>query len=320
LDEALDYARVSEMAECDTPVPAASLEELNLLAEVLANLDQGGFTMLKKLADLIRVAMGAGGATIVVEGTVANSGDAVVEPILVEAIREADQSAGQITVGPRSRPYSAGDVDKLRHYAKLAGHLLTAAARQRQWRTEAMTDLVSGLYNRRYLTEVLEDLLAQARIERFRVTVVLFDIDDFKSYNDTYGHAAGDEIIRVIAKLFKAHCREHDLVTRYGGDEFCVVFWDADQPRVTGSEHPVDALSVLRRFREALKSHRCESLSPSAQGQLTISGGLASFPWDASTTSELIGRADEALLKAKAAGKNQVFIFDRDHQISATDP
>jgi two-component system cell cycle response regulator len=141
----------------------------------------------------------------------------------------------------------------------------------------------------------------------------------------TYGHTAGDEIIRQVGALFKAHCREHDVVTRYGGDEFCVVFWDADSPRVAGSTHPSDALKVLSRFQEALRGHRCTAIDADhgidadAGGSLTISGGLASFPWDASTTDDLIDRADQALLQAKRAGKNRVFVFGEDPLAAAPD-
>ena len=137
----------------------------------------------------------------------------------------------------------------------------------------------------------------------------MFDVDDFKSYNVTYGHAAGDEIIRHIGCLFKSHCREHDVVTRYGGDEFLVIFWDADEPRVAGSSHPTDALTVLSRFKEALRERPCEGLGDDIRGRITISGGLASFPWDASSSRELIDRADQAMLMAKKAGKNQVLVF-----------
>ena len=309
LDQALDYMQMPGSALDEPPAPAASLEEIEMLGDLLANLDEDGFTVLCKLADLIRLALGSESATIVVEGSAATSGGTVVEPVLVEPIRRQGRTIGQITVGHRRGPYRSSDIAKLRHYARLSSHLLAAANNQRQWRAEAMTDLVSGLRNRRYMERFLDDLLQRAAAERFRVTVLLFDVDDFKSYNDKYGHAAGDEVIQRIGQLFQAHCREHDVVTRYGGDEFCVVFWDADQPRVAGSAHPSDALTVLARFQEALKSYDCASLGAEARGRLTISGGLASFPWDASAAKELIAKADQALLQAKQAGKNRVFVF-----------
>ncbi len=318
LDAALGYVADDAESDAATP-PMVALDELASLQEVLSALGEEPYALLHRLADMVRGAMGSAGVTLVVAGSAASSGETVANPVLSEPIVRDDQAVGQISVGPRAAAYRAGDVQKLAHYAGLIGQILATADEQRKWRREALTDSVSGLYNRRYVMRFLDDLLIRARTERFRVTVLLFDIDDFKAYNDTFGHGAGDEIIRQIGQLFRTHCREHDLVTRYGGDEFCVVFWDADQPRVAGSDHPTDALSVLGRFQSALKTYRCTSLAPDTQGQLTISGGLASFPWDAASAGELVEKADQALLKAKQAGKNRVFVFG-DHEGDCADP
>jgi diguanylate cyclase (GGDEF)-like protein len=286
-----------------------ALAELASVGQAVAHLDDEPYALLTRLADLVRLAMGCTCATVIADGSAASSGGTAADPVLSEPLKRDGKAIGQVTIGERSAPYSAGDIAKLRRYAALIADMLAAADRQRHWRRAAMIDDLSGLYNRRYVHAFVDDLLERARVERFRVTVLLFDIDDFKNYNDTYGHTAGDEIIRQIGGLFQAHCREHDVVTRYGGDEFCVVFWDADRPRVAGSTHPSDAISVLARFQEALKTHRCTAAGREISGRLTISGGLASFPWDASTTGELIDRADRALLRAKQAGKNRVFVF-----------
>lgn len=314
LDAALGYVR-DEQGRV-SKAPTFSIDELGHITDAVASLDGEPYALLCKLADMVRSAMGSAACRLVADGSAATSGSAVFEPALSEPVVVDGSPIGQVSVGPREGGYGPGDSEKLTHYARLVGQLLRTAGAQRDWRQRALVDEMSGLHNRRYAMQFLDDVLDRARNERFRVTVLMFDVDDFKTYNDTYGHDAGDEIIRHIGCLFKSHCREYDVVTRYGGDEFLVIFWDADEPRVAGSSHPTDALTVLNRFKEALRERPCEGVGEDIRGRVTISGGLASFPWDASTSRELIARADQAMLMAKSAGKNQVLVFGDSAPIS----
>ena len=186
--------------------------------------------------------------------------------------------------------------------------LLSVARRTQGLHLLSITDHLTGSFNRRYFYEATEQVLARARKENFRVTLLLYDIDDFKRYNDTYGHAAGDEILRDTAAMMKQITRAQDIVARIGGDEFAVLFWDADKPRSPNSRPPETALALADRFRKAVHKHAFRSLGPEARGTLTISGGLASYPWGGTSVRELLSHADAALRHAKSSGKDAIRI------------
>lgn len=170
----------------------------------------------------------------------------------------------------------------------------------------ALRDELTGIWNRRYFNRFLERILRRAATDRSQVTVLMFDIDDFKLYNDKYGHATGDDVLREAARLMLSVVRDHDVVARIGGDEFAVIFWDNEKPRKPNSEHPQDVVAAARRFQDAICSHRFPKLLDKAIGRLTVSGGLASFPWDGRTPCELLARADAMALQSKNQGKNAI--------------
>ncbi len=312
LDEGLRLARPgAPVPPCAAEMagPAVPLEELAQLAETFRQVGQPLRLLLRSVAEFLQRAMRAEGVTLLYQGMRVSAGEDAGDGVLRDTLRSTEGESGVVLVGPRRHaPYGKADADKLRTYAELAGRLIETNRERARWQEMAMTDEVSGLPNRRYLLEMLERLIARAERERFCITVLLFDVDDFKRYNDTCGHEAGDEIIREIGVLFRRCSRQHDVVVRYGGDEFVVLFWDHDEPRQAGSRHPQDVLNVLERFKAALGTHEMKHLGREACGELTISGGLATYPWDGRTGEELLRQADRALLEAKRQGKNRIHI------------
>ncbi|MDH7600296.1 MAG: GGDEF domain-containing protein [Sedimentisphaerales bacterium] len=180
----------------------------------------------------------------------------------------------------------------------------------------ATEDDLTGLKNRRYVWEFARQVIARGGGGQVRLTVLLFDIDGFKQYNDTYGHAEGDRILKEIAALMRRCCRPHDVVGRVGGDEFAVLVWDDQRmairrhcpERRANAAHPKEVLAIARRFTEAIRTSDWSSLGPKGKGTLTVSGGLASFPEDARTVDELFNKADAALMEAKRNGKDRILV------------
>ncbi len=204
----------------------------------------------------------------------------------------------------------------LAQLTQLYGRMLGLEDRYRSLYRAAITDDLTGLYNSRYFHVSLAQILRKSKYAP--VTLLLFDIDNFKRYNDDFGHAVGDEILKETAKLIRRCCREHDHVARMGGDEFAVIFWEKEgprQPRDAKSPAPVSRVpqtirQILERFRHAIATSDLKMLGPQGRGVLSISGGLAVWPYDAHDAGELYDAADKALVfGAKKSGKNSIFLI-----------
>ncbi len=182
-------------------------------------------------------------------------------------------------------------------------------------------DDLTGLKNRRYLRQFLPAILENARQTGCQVTLLLFDLDNFKHYNDAYGHSVGDAVLLQTGRLMRRCCRGHDVVARLGGDEFAVVFWDLpedpqdrDDRRGNHLDHPRQAQFMAERFRREIAETDFECIGPKGKGTLTISGGLATCPRDGQTPEELYEKADQAMLQAKKTGKNKITIVGKPTQ------
>jgi diguanylate cyclase (GGDEF)-like protein len=173
------------------------------------------------------------------------------------------------------------------------------------------TDPLTGLPNRRRFTEVLRAEWERAKGSRGSIAIAMIDIDNFKPYNDRYGHLAGDACLRRVANALNESVRkDFDLVARYGGEEFAVILRDADEATATPlAEHARTGVAALVETQEG-----------SATGIVTVSIGVAAG--SAATTGaayDLVGQADEALYAAKRRGGNRVVVAARHLPIARTE-
>lgn len=170
----------------------------------------------------------------------------------------------------------------------------------------ALTDHLTGAGNRHALFKVLDLVIERARQERRAVTVMCFDIDNFKSYNDRFGHDAGDQVLRETVQLLNSVIRRGDHVFRMGGDEFVVVFADPSGPRSARSSPPESIEQIAERFQQQVGRLQLPQIGLDAPGTLSISAGMVTYPWDGATTEELLRRADQLALESKRSGKNVI--------------
>lgn len=160
----------------------------------------------------------------------------------------------------------------------------------------ATTDSMTGLYNHRFFQESIHQSIEQASRLKQPFSLLLIDIDLFKRFNDTYGHQAGDEVLRHVARKLQKTVRSRDVVARYGGEEIAIILAQADE---------AEAVAVAQKIVRAVAEEAC----PVAEGvtrNVTVSCGVATYPQHGGTPSQLIEVADAGLYRAKKNGRNQV--------------
>lgn len=190
------------------------------------------------------------------------------------------------------------DVELVSSLALQLGLALHNALQHEHTLEQAIRDGLTGLYNHTYFHERIGEELSRAGRYGRPFSLVMLDLDNFKSLNDTYGHSEGDRILRAFAEVIRRAVRESDLPARYGGEEFAIMM-----PETRGQEAAI-AAERLRRQLERGHLLRIDGVDIC----LTASFGVAAFPEDADDAPELIRRADEALYAAKRSGKNQVHV------------
>jgi diguanylate cyclase (GGDEF)-like protein len=259
------------------------------------------FMLLNVIVESAVEATGAAGGRLVVDGREqarAGDPDNGGQPLVIPLGPDGSESA-MLLLTPAGSDFG----DQSRELALWLGSQAAVALENvrlhRIVERQASTDGLTELPNRRLFEETLASEISRA--ERFggALALVLADLDDFKKVNDRYGHQAGDDVLREFAEVLRETVRDIDLAARYGGEEFAVLLPQTD---LEGAE------SLAERLREAMAERRM-SFVPGAAFTVTASFGVAAFP-DAETPAALFAAADEALYRAKSAGKNCVVCAD----------
>jgi len=205
----------------------------------------------------------------------------------------------------RERPQIACDTPPQKLAAMVVERLGIALAniRLRQsLRQESIRDPLTRLFNRRYLAESLPRELSRAERERQDLAVLMFDVDHFKKFNDTYGHELGDQVLRMIGDALFVQFRGNDIVCRYGGEEFAVVL-----ARTTLQQALLKAEQLRAKVRGLEVTYRHQAIGP-----ITISIGVASYPQHGFSAGKLLAAADKAMYAAKNAGRDCVMVSTED--------
>lgn len=196
-----------------------------------------------------------------------------------------------------ARAYGVDDLRLLDIISDLAAVAIENTLLFRQTQKLAITDGLTGLFVHRHFQRRFEEEVSRALWTNSQFAFLMLDIDDFKKYNDKYGHIAGDIILKQIAKLIASTVRPGDIVARYGGEEFAVLLVDTTPDR---------AQTVAEQIRERIEQERF--ILRREVRKVQVSGGLSFFPDDGRVKDDLIKKADQGLYKAKAEGKNRICI------------
>jgi diguanylate cyclase (GGDEF)-like protein len=226
------------------------------------------------------------------------SGPAQLPDVIAPMVFKGE-TVGVITLeGLKRSPAETKDVVRL--FALVGAVSLYTHARYTEMHATASLDGLTGVFNKRHLTTRLAEEIQSALAQSRTVSVFIFDVDNFKQYNDRNGHVAGDRLLTAVARLARANTRRDTIVGRFGGDEFLLIF-----PGALKSQ----ALHAAENVRRAIERFDFSFGFDQPLGLVSISGGVAECPFDGADSASLVRAADEALYAAKRSGRNRVLAF-----------
>jgi two-component system, cell cycle response regulator len=221
------------------------------------------------------------------------------KPSLENSVDALNSGASAYLVKPLQKEQMMQQIsdalEKQRNILETRELLFTERKKREFYQYLSIRDGLTDLYNHRHFHELLNQEMAPAVRYNQPLSLLMIDIDNFKKFNDSYGHPAGDLVLIQIASLLRENCRRLDHVCRYGGEEFGII-----TPETSGK----NATRLSRRLVSKVREAKIQVYDSSIEEKVTISVGLASFPTDAKNKDDLIIKADQFLLQAKKAGKD----------------
>jgi diguanylate cyclase (GGDEF)-like protein len=196
-------------------------------------------------------------------------------------------------------PFNLDEIKIIILHASEWRKMVEEVKEKRIFQEMALMDSLTHIYNRRYFDELLRREAERAIRYHYKFSLLLIDIDDFKKYNDTYGHQAGDEVLRVVANSLIHQTRSTDFTARYGGEEFAIIAPHTDKKYI----------SFLAARIVHFIANKDIVLNESIKTRVSISIGIATFGEDTLERNELVKLADKALYEAKKLGKNRSCMF-----------
>ena len=223
-----------------------------------------------------------------------------IKSLIVAPLRRRKKVIGLIGgLADKPRDFTGEELDLLTTVASQAGLLAENAQLLEKTKLLSITDGLTNLYNHRHFQEKLMVEIKRAKEGKKPLSLIMGDVDDFKHYNDTNGHPAGDEVLRQIGKILRNNTKRGDIVARYGGEEFVIIL-----PNTLRK----GAKIVAEKLRKTVEEYKFVNEASQPGGKVTITFGLADYPEDADSAERIMKKADDALYRGKESGKNQVFV------------
>ncbi|MDI6890344.1 MAG: sensor domain-containing diguanylate cyclase [Thermodesulfovibrionales bacterium] len=222
-----------------------------------------------------------------------------IRAIMSVPLKTREDTIGCITVyRKKAESFAEHDLLLLSIFASEVVEAVEKTRLIEELKKQATFDLLTGVYNKNTLIRELDSKMRLALRHGYDTSIIFIDIDNFKNFNDTYGHLLGDKLLCDLVRVLKLHCRKTDVIGRFGGEEFVVIAPHTDKN---------EALIFANKLREIVCHHKFAGKDNDVD--ITISAGVSSIPEDGLDVTDILKKADDAMYRSKLEGKNRVTVW-----------